>query len=271
MDTSPWAFPDSLHVEDRDDVAILTLSRTHKRNALDDETILGIGRFFADLPSSAKAVILAAEGDHFCAGLDLGELSERDAVEGVHHSRMWHEALGKVQSAPVPVIAVLKGAVVGGGLELATAAHLRVAEDSAFFALPEGQRGLFVGGGASVRVSRLIGVQRMTDMMLTGRVLSATEGTTLGLADYQVAAEEGLDKALELAGRIAGNSPVTNFAVLQALPRIAEADPETGYVLESLMAAVAQSSTEAKQRMADFLSGRAAKVAAAPSDQEPRR
>lgn len=255
-----YAFPRSLEFEQCNAVAILTLCRTRKRNALDDETILAIGRFFEELPTTTKAVILAAKGDHFCAGLDLSELAERDAVQGVHHSRMWHKALGAMQSSPVPVIAVLKGAVVGGGLELATAAHLRVTEDSAFFALPEGQRGLFVGGGASVRVSRLIGVQRMTDMMLTGRVLSAAEGTSLGLADYHVADGSGLDKAHELAGRIIDNSPVTNFAVLQTLPRIAEADPETGYVLESLMAAVAQSSSEAKHRMADFLAGRAAKV-----------
>jgi enoyl-CoA hydratase/carnithine racemase len=158
------------------------------------------------------------------------------------------------------VIAVLKGAVVGGGLEFAAAAHLRVAERSAFFALPEGARGLFVGGGASVRVSRLVGVQRMTDMMLTGRVLDAEEGVRDGLVDYLVDQGQGLDKALKLAEQVAGNSPVTNFAVLHALPRIAGADPETGLLMESLMAAVAQSSPEAKQRMNDFLSGRAAKV-----------
>ncbi|MET7773681.1 crotonase/enoyl-CoA hydratase family protein [Nocardia sp. NPDC005366] len=265
MQKSRWALPNSLEVEVRDEIAVLRLTRADKRNALDDETVLGIGRFFADVPQSARAVVLVAEGDHFCAGLDLGELAERDAVEGVLHSRMWHRALGAMESASVPVLAVLKGAVIGGGLELATAAHLRVAEESTFFALPEGQRGLFVGGGASVRVSRLIGTQRMTDMMLTGRVLSATEGTRLGLADYLVSDGEGLAKAEQLAAHIATNSAVTNFAVLQALPRIAEADPETGYVLESLMAGVAQSSVQAKQRMNDFLAGRALRIPV-PSD-----
>ncbi|MFT3872953.1 MAG: crotonase/enoyl-CoA hydratase family protein [Nocardioides sp.] len=271
MDASIGKLPESLRLDRRDAVAVLTLARAHKRNALDDETIRGIGRFFADLPAWARVVVLAADGDHFSAGLDLGELSERDAVEGIHHSRMWHRAFGEIQSSTVPVIAVLKGAVVGGGLELATAAHLRVAELSTFFALPEGQRGLFVGGGASVRVSRLIGTQRMTDMMLTGRVLSVSEGTAAGLTDYEVGDGDGLDQALELAGRIASNSSVTNFAVLQALPRIAEADPETGYVLESLMAAIAQSSPEAKQRMADFLAGRAAKVGAGRAAGEASR
>lgn len=255
--------PSSLVVEQHGAVAVVTLSRAAKRNALDDATVLGLGRFFAAPPSWAKVVVLAADGEHFSAGLDLSELGERDAVGGLHHSRMWHEAFARIESGALPVVSVLKGAVVGGGLELAAATHLRVAEDSTFFALPEGQRGLFVGGGASVRVPRLIGAHRMADMMLTGRVLSAQEGVDLGLAHYRVPVGAGLEKAMDLAARIAENSPITNYAVIQALPRIAEASPETGLLLESLMAAVAQSSVEAKERMGDFLAGRGAKVAAA--------
>ena len=128
----------------------------------------------------------------------------------------------------MPVIAALKGAVIGGGLELACAAHIRVAEPSAYFALPEGQRGIFVGGGGSVRLPRLIGVARMTDMMLTGRVYSATEGAAYGFSQYLTEAGGALPKALELAERVAANAPLTNFAVLQALPMIAEANPQTG-------------------------------------------
>ena len=97
---------------------------------------------------------------------------------------MWHRVFDRIQYSRVPVIAALKGAVIGGGLELACAAHIRVAEPSAYFALPEGQRGIFVGGGGSVRLPRLIGVARMTDMMLTGRVYSATEGSSYGFAQY---------------------------------------------------------------------------------------
>lgn len=260
--------PASLSLERHDDIAVLTLSRPGKRNALDDATVLGLGSFFDAPPAWARAAVLTAEGDHFCAGLDLRELMERDAVQGLHHSRMWHRAFERIESGSVPVIAVLKGAVVGGGLELAAAAHLRIAEDSAFFALPEGQRGLFVGGGASVRVPRLIGVALMSDMMLTGRVLDADDGAAAGLATYRTADGEGLAKALDLAARVARNSPVTNYAVMHALPRIADASPETGLLLESLMAGVAQSSPEAKERMNAFLSSRGTKITPAPS---PRR
>jgi enoyl-CoA hydratase/carnithine racemase len=109
-------------------------------------------------------------------------------------------------------------------------------------------------------VPRLIGAHRMADMMLTGRVLGADEGHAVGLSHYLVGEGEGLAKALELAAKVATNSPVTNFAVLQALPKIAEASPADGYLLESLMAAVAGSSADAKARMNAFLEGRAGKV-----------
>jgi len=252
--------PASLQVERSGEVAVLRLSRAAKRNALDDATVLGIEAFFAAPPAAVRAVVLDADGQHFCAGLDLAELVERDAFEGIEHSRMWHRAFDRIESGRLPVIAVLKGAVVGGGLELASAAHLRVAETSTFYALPEGQHGLFVGGGGSVRIPRLLGAHRMADMMLTGRVLTAEEGHTVGLSHYLVDAGQGLSRALELAAKVAANSPVTNFAVIQALPRIARANPEEGYLLESLMAAVAGASPEAKARMSDFLAGRAGKV-----------
>ena len=252
--------PSSLVLERHDAVAVLRLSRPAKRNALDDATVLGIEAFFAEPPAWARAVVLDAEGDHFSAGLDLAELTERDTLEGLEHSMMWHRAFGRLEQGNVPVVAVLRGAVIGGGLELASSAHIRVAEPSAFYALPEGQRGLFVGGGASVRVPRLIGVHRMADMMLTGRVYDAADGQAIGLSHYLVDEGEGLAKAMELAGRIAGNAPVTNFAVLQALPRIAESSPSQGYLLEALMAAVAGGSDEAKTRMNAFLDGRAGKV-----------
>jgi len=255
-----YAFPDSLALEREGPVAVLTLTREAKRNALDTPTVMALGRFVEEPPAWARAIVVAAAGEHFSAGLDLGELSERDAFGGLQHSRSWHRVFTALEYGTLPVVAALKGAVVGAGLELAASAHLRVAEDTAFFALPEGQRGIFVGGGASVRVPRLVGAHRMMDMMLTGRVLDAEEGVRVGLAHYLVGAGEGRTRAVALATRVAESSPVSNYAVLQALPRIADTDRDTGLLLESLMAAVAQDSPEAKQRMGDFLAGRAAKV-----------
>jgi enoyl-CoA hydratase/carnithine racemase len=256
----PLELPPTLRAERRGAVAVLTLARPEKRNALSDASILGIERFFTSLDPGVRAVVVAADGDHFSAGLDLAEMGAHDTLSGVMHSRMWHRVFDLVESGPVPVVAALTGAVVGGGLELAAATHVRVAERSTFYALPEGQRGLFVGGGASVRVPRLIGVSRMVDLMLTGRRYDAEEGAAVGLSQYVVDDGAGLDAALELAGRIAENAPQTNFAVVQALPRIAEANPREGYLMEALMAAIAQGTDDAKLRMHAFLDGRASKV-----------
>jgi enoyl-CoA hydratase/carnithine racemase len=257
--------PASLHAERQGDVAILRLKRAHKRNALDDETIIGIETFFTSLPDGIGAVLLHGEGEHFSAGLDLSELEERDIKQGIAHSRLWHRAFDTIQFGKVPVVAVLHGAVVGGGLELAAAAHVRVAERSAYYALPEGSRGIYVGGGGSVRLPRLIGVARMMDMMLTGRTYSAEEGQAMGLTTYLVDSGKGFAKGLELAARIAGNAPLTNFAVMHALPRIAEMDPASGYAVEALMSSIAQADGEAKARLKDFLEKRAPKVTRGPT------
>jgi (methylthio)acryloyl-CoA hydratase len=242
------------------EVAVIRLNREKKRNALSDSLILSIRNLFDTLPNTVRAAVLDGQGDHFCAGLDLSELQERDAGQGLYHSRMWHAALERVQYGPVPVIAALHGAVVGGGLELASACHIRVADESTFYALPEGSRGIFVGGGGAVRIPRLIGTARMTDMMLTGRVYNAQDGERIGLAQYLVPTGSAFAKAFELAQRVAQNAPLTNYALMHALPRIAEQPADQGFLTEAMMAAIAQSAPEAKQRVRDFLDGKAAKV-----------
>ena len=241
-------------------VAVVRLCRPAKRNALNDGLIEALRDVFQNLPPEAGAAVVHGEGDHFCAGLDLSELKERDAGEGIHHSRSWHVALNAIEQGRVPVVAALHGAVVGGGLELASASHIRVAEESTFYALPEGTRGIFVGGGGSVRIPKLIGAASMTDMMLTGRVYNAQDGERLGFAQYLVPAGTALQKAIELATRIATNAPLTNFALMHALPRIAEQPADHGFFTEALISSIAQSAPEAKARVRAFLEGKAAKV-----------
>ena len=249
-----------LRVETDGAVVHLRLNRPDKRNALNGTLVRELQTAFVNLPADARCAVISGEGAHFSAGLDLSEVTEQSVAEGMLHSRKWHAAFDGVQFGPVPVIAVLHGAVVGGGLELAATAHLRVAERSAFYGLPEGQRGIFVGGSGSARIPRLMGVSRMTDMMLTGRVYNAAEGERAGFAQYLVPTGTALDKALELARRIAQNAPLTNYALTHALPRIAEQPADQGFLTEALMAAIAQSAPEAKSRVKDFLEGRANKV-----------
>jgi (methylthio)acryloyl-CoA hydratase len=251
---------DNLSVTQDGPIDLIALNRDAKRNALNDPTIAELDHAFSNLRDDAKAVVLHGIGANFSAGLDLSELKSRDATEGMHHSRSWHRAFEKIQYGRVPVVAALHGAVIGGGLELASSAHIRVADQTAFYALPEGSRGIYVGGGGSVRIPRLIGVERMMDMMLTGRRYTAAEGYPLGFSQYLVDTGTALTKAKELAHRIAENAPMTNYAVMHVLPRIAEADPAMGFMAEAFTAALAQADQEAKRRVTDFLEKRGTKV-----------
>jgi (methylthio)acryloyl-CoA hydratase len=247
--------------EIEDNIAIVRLNRPAKRNALNDQAILGLEAAFRSFPDTVKAAVLYGVGEHFSAGLDLSELTETGLNDAIEHSRLWHRAFEAIEFGRVPVVSALHGAVVGGGLELACATHVRVADTSAFYGLPEGQRGIFVGGGGSVRLPRLIGVSRMMEMMLTGRVYRAEEGYGFGFSHYVTPVGEGLARARQLAHKIAGNAGRTNFALIQALPRIAEGDRAAGYLMEALMSSIAQDDSEAKSRLRAFLEKRAEKVA----------
>lgn len=250
-----------LDIEQRDQLVLLRLNRPSKRNAINDALIEELGAFFADPPESARCVVLHGEGEHFCAGLDLIELLQKrtsDPVKATRRSRKWHQVFDLMQHGELPIVSVLKGGVIGGGLELATSTHVRVSEASTFYQLPEGQRGIFVGGGGSVRVPRLIGAGRVTEMMLTGRSYSAEEGIALGLAHYLVPDGLGLARALELAATIAGNAAASNYAIINGISRISEMSTADGLFAESMVATMTRGSGEGAHRIKAFFEGRKA-------------
>lgn len=249
-----------IEIDVQDDVALLTLNRSQKRNAIRDQTIEELRRFFASPPSNARAVVIRSAGDDFSAGLDLSEHRDRGAPDVMFHSQMWHRTLNAIQFSTMPVIAVMKGAVIGGGLEIASACHIRVAETGTYYALPEAVRGIYVGGGASVRVAGLIGQGRMIEMMLTGRVYDAAAGLMFGISHYLVEKGHGETLGLEIARKVAKNAPLSNYAIINAIPRISDMSAEEGFFVESLMAAVVQTGDEAHRRLSDFLEKRAASI-----------
>ncbi|HYZ37981.1 MAG TPA: crotonase/enoyl-CoA hydratase family protein [Pseudonocardiaceae bacterium] len=245
-----------LHVEIDGSIAVLRLTRPEKRNALNELLIREIGAFFAEPPSAVRAAVLFADGEHFCAGLDLDEHSRRTPFEAMEHSRLWHRAFETIEHGRVPLVAALHGAVIGGGLELALTAHVRVADSSTFYAFPEGRLGIFVGGGASVRAGRILGADRMREMMLTGRRLTAEEGHRLGLTHELVAPGSAQQRARDLAVQIAGNAPLTNQLILTALARIGDMARSDGFWAEALVTAVSQSTADAEEGLRAFLAKR---------------
>ena len=237
-------------------VATLTMNRPDKRNAMNDALLEAIEAFFTRPPEGVRVAILTGTAGHYCSGLDLSEHVARDAEGTMRHSRNWHRIMELVQFGGLPVVSAMFGAVIGGGLELAAATHVRIAEPSVIFQLPEGRRGIFVGGGASVRVSRIVGADRLTEMMLTGRKYGAEDGLALGLAHYAVGEGEALAKACEIAARIAANAPLSNYVMIQALARIEDMAKADGLFTESLCTALTQTSPDAREGLEAFLQKR---------------
>lgn len=236
-----------------DAIYSITLNRPAKRNAVSDRLLQALEAALLATPEGSRVIVLAGEGDHFCAGLDLSEHQHREPFGVMQHSRSWHRIFDRIQNGGIPVVAALHGAVIGGGLELATATHVRVAEPDTIYQLPEGRHGIFVGGGASVRVAKIIGPGRMCEMMLTGRILDAEEGQRLGLSHYRVGKGEALAKARQLAERIAENAPMANWAMCTAISRIDNMATDDGFFVESLTAALTQTSPEVAERIGYFL------------------
>lgn len=244
----------SLRVEIRGRVAVLTLDRPSKRNAIDDALMAELSGFCDGPPEGVRVVVLTGSGEHFCAGLDLSEQVERAPDAAMAHSRSWHRALERVQFGGLPVVAAMRGAVIGGGLEVASACHVRVAGPDVRFQLPEGKRGFFVGGGATVRVGKIIGPDRLTEMMLTGRSYGADEGLALGLCHY--VDDDPLARALTLAEQIAGNAQMSNYFAIHGVSKINAMSPEEGFFTEALCTAMAQTSPDATEGFRAFLEKR---------------
>lgn len=237
------------------DIAVVTLTKERRRNAIHEDMVVEIGQFFDAPPANVKVIVLTGAGGHFCAGLDLEEHARlnRTPVQFMRMCQRWHWAFDRIQYGGRPVIAAMTGGVVGGGLELAAACHTRIAEESVFFALPEGQRAIFTGGGSTVRVGRIIGPGRLVDMMLAARTFDAKRGLELGLCHEIVPDGRSLERAVELAKQVAQHAPMSNYAIVTAIGRINDMSTADGLFAESLMAGIVQSAPEVATGLQEFL------------------
>jgi enoyl-CoA hydratase/carnithine racemase len=251
---------DLVTYELRDRVALIGLNRAAKRNAISEAVVEAIRAAALRANEEADAGVLFGHGTNFSAGLDLAEYAERIAADAPKPRRPrpnpWHTAFDLIARGGIPFVAALHGATIGGGLELAAAAHIRVADEKTMFGLPEGQRGIFVGGGGAVRIQQLIGYGAMADMMLTGRMIGAAEAHALRLVQYVVPGGTALEQAIAIAERIARNTPQTNWKIVNVLARIGDLAHDDGLFVESLAMAMAKP-PETHQRLDDFLEKRA--------------
>ena len=244
-------------------VALIGLNRPDKRNAIHDALIDELRSAVLRAHEEADVAVLFGHGSNFCAGLDLAEALARATgqIKSPRKRRRhnWHEVFDLIARGPIPFVGALHGAVVGGGLELAMATHVRVCDESALFGLPEGQRGIFVGGGGTVRIQRVVGTTVMMDMMLTGRLLTPAEGLQEHVVRYVAPEGQALAKARELATRIAKNSIETNWMIVNVLPRVQDLSHDDGLFMEQLNSNRARP-PEAEARLREFVEGKARRI-----------
>jgi (methylthio)acryloyl-CoA hydratase len=237
-------------------VALIGLNRPEKRNAISDAMVEQLAQAVQRAGDEARCGVLYGHGSNFSAGLDLGEALAKAKgprpPKRLRHN--WHEVFDQIARGPIPWVAALHGS--GGGLELATSAHVRVCDEQTFFGLPEAQRGIFVGGGGTVRVQRVIGYTVMADMMLTGRLLNAAEGERFGVVRYIEPLGMALAKATALAHKISQNTLDTNWKIVNVLSRVNDLSHDDGLFMEYLNSNMTRS-PEVAERLQEFVDGKA--------------
>ena len=225
-----------ISVERRDEIAIVSLNRPEKLNAISRamlRQLTDIFKTFAD-DTSLRAIILTGAGDKaFSAGTDLAELIEVPAEHAREVADGGQQLCNDVENCPVPVIAAINGIAAGAGCELALASHLRIASPNASFSLPEIKLGIIPGYGGTQRLAREVGQGRALEIMLTARTIPSEEALRIGLISRLAPAGGLLPEAISLANEIAALAPLAIRACLQAVTKGTELPLHEGLALEA--------------------------------------
>jgi enoyl-CoA hydratase len=223
----------TLEVADR--VAILTVNRPDKLNALNDATIAELGLAIDQIrvDDSIGGAILTGAGRAFGAGADVSELSNQTPVLAKARARAGQDVFRRFETCPKPVIAVVNGFALGGGCELAMSCHIRLASDAAKFGQPESKLGLLPGYGGTQRLARLVGKGRATQLLLTGEMIDAAEAYRIGLVNKVVAADQLMNEARTMMKTILANGPLAVALCIEAIDRGLQMSLEEGLVLEA--------------------------------------
>jgi enoyl-CoA hydratase len=245
-------------------LAVLTINRAQKLNALDDHMVEALRETCREIEHSPeiRVVIVTGAGERaFSAGGDVAAWSEQHPDDfGRFWVREGHDAFAALARLRQPVIAVLNGATLGGGLELAALADLRIAEDHATIGQPESGIGIVPGWSGTQRAVRRFGAQIVRRMALFGEVFSAAEAMELGIVDHVTGRGAGIDKARELAHKLMARGPRAT-EITKMLINAAEGE-ERERVLESLAGALAASSDDLQEGLAAFRAKRKPKFEA---------
>jgi enoyl-CoA hydratase len=250
----------SLLFEIRDGIALITVNRPDKLNALNqqvrDDVLAALERIATD--DGIGVVVITGAGEKaFIAGADIGEFEGRspfDQRQAMRSPRIFDV----MASFPKPVIAMINGYCLGGGCELAMSCDLRIASETARFGQPEINLGLIPGGGGSQRLPRLVGLGQALRLILSGDMIAAAEAREIGLVDLVVPAAELRPRTLELAAKLASKSPLTLRVAKEAVRASERLPIEDGLAYERDLFCLCFSSEDKQEGVAAFLEKRPA-------------
>jgi enoyl-CoA hydratase len=252
----------TLIYEKKENIGLLTINRPEKLNAISNELISELKKLLDEIENDEelRALIITGAGDKaFVAGADIKELVDRDARLGRRVSQERQEVFSRIENLPVPVIAAVNGYALGGGLELALACSIRICSEKAQFGAPEVKLGIIPGDGGTQRLPRLVGLGRAMEMILTGDFIDAQEAYRIGLVNKVLPQEELMDKAMDLAKKIASRPPLAVRFAKEAVNRSQEGDAASGFALESYLHALSCTTEDKKEGVSAFLEKRKGK------------
>ncbi len=247
---------------DRDrEIAVVTIDRQRKLNALNPRVVSEIGGVFESLreDDGVRGVVLAGAGEKaFVAGADIGVLAEMTPVGAVDVSQRGQEVLRAIERFPKPVLAAVGGFALGGGCELALACHLRIASANASFGLPEVTLGILPGYGGTLRLARVVGLGRALEMTLTGDAIDAATAERYGLVSRVVERAELHEAAIGLMRRITKNAPLALRFALRSIHSALDGAEADAHALESSLFGVLAATEDMREGMEAFLERRGA-------------
>jgi enoyl-CoA hydratase len=248
-----------LLIDDRGPIRVVTINRPDKLNALNAATLDALQAAFADAartPSVRVVVLTGAGAKAFVAGADIAEMNALSPVEGRDFSLRGQRMMRAIETMPKPVIAMVNGFALGGGLELAMCCHLRMAADTAKVGQPEVNLGLIPGFGGSQRLLRLAGRAATLELCLLGAPIDAVRAQQLGIVNRVFPAAELEARTLEIAGQLANAAPLALRGILDCVNTGGECGIEEGLAFESTQFGLMFATDDMREGTAAFLERR---------------
>lgn len=239
-------------------IARLTLNREKQLNALNHELLTELDRHLDALAVNrgVRVVFLTGAGRAFAAGADIAQMESLDSSKAQEFAEFGQRVFRKIERLPQPVIALVNGFALGGGMELAMACDVRIASEKAKFGQPEVHLGVIPGFGGSQRLPRIVGQGRALEWLLSGDMMDANEALRIGLANRVVPAEELNEVGLQFADKLLAQGPLAIAAVKRAVYDGAEMDLDKGLAMEAALFGLCFSTSEQKEGMSAFLNRR---------------